>query len=129
MATPPPPLDNNALDHPVEVDAIVAAPQASTETGLVALELETRQVELAKAHLINQEFKEILEQRRAWGNKFFWVLLGWLVSVVLVVFFQGFQYQGFKLDNSVLIAFIGTTTADVLGIGYVIANFLFPKRP
>ncbi len=128
MATPPQPLDNEDL-HPVALDAIVPAPQASEATGEGALELETKQAELAKAKLVNREFQEILEQRREWGTRFFWVLLGWLISVVLVVFFEGFHLLGFKLDNSVLIAFIGTTTADVLGLGYVIANFLFPKRP
>lgn len=121
----PPPLSDNST-RPT-VDNIVPAPQAPEDTVLAAVELEIRQSESAKLRLTNQEFGEIIKQRGEWGTRVFWMLLGWLLSVVFVILFQGFHFWGFHLDNSVVIAFIGTTTADVLGLGYVVANFLFPK--
>ena len=124
MNAPLPPLDNPPL---ATLDKIVPAPQAPPEAAHAALDLETKQAELAKLNLRNRELREILEQRQDWGDRVFWMLLGWLLSVVVVLVLEGFHVAGFHLDNSVLIAFIGTTTADVLGLGYVVANFLFPK--
>jgi|SRR5277367_729591 len=111
------------------LDGIVPAPQASPEAAHAAFDLETKQAELAKLNLRNRELTEILEQRQDWGDRVFWLLVGWLVSVVAVLVLEGFHLAGFHLDNSVLIAFIGTTTADVLGLGYVVAKFLFPTPP
>lgn len=127
MNAPLQPLNNLP---PATVDKIVPAPQAAPEVVHAALELETRQADLDAKKISNIGLAKYFQQREKWGERVFWLLLGWLVSVVLVVLvvvLDGLQVAGFHLDNSVLIAFIGTTTADVLGIGYVVANFLFPK--
>lgn len=124
MNAPLQPLNNLP---PATLDKIVPAPQAPPETGHAALELETKQAELDAKKISNAGLAKYFKQREDWGDRVFWILLGWLVSVVAVIVLNGFQVGGFHLDNSVLIAFIGTTTADVLGIGYVVANFLFPK--
>jgi len=34
----------------------------------------------------------------------------------------------FKLSDPVMLAVIGSTTVNILGILYVVANYLFPKR-
>jgi hypothetical protein len=34
----------------------------------------------------------------------------------------------FKLSDSIVLAMIGSTTANVLGILYIVAKYLFPNR-
>lgn len=126
MTAPLQPLDN---PPPATLDKIVPAPQAPPEVAHVALELEAKQAELDAKKISNVGLAKYFQQREDWGDRVFWLLLGWLVSVVAVLVLDGFHVGGFHLENSVLIAFIGTTTADVLGLGYVVANFLFPKPP
>ena len=95
---------------------------------VLSLELEFKQAELEKAQLQNQELLDNILRRGNWGNRIFWLLLGWLIAVVAIVTAQGFGFAGFHLDNSIMLAFIGTTTLDVLSLGYIVANYLFQKR-
>ena len=42
---------------------------------------------------------------------------------------EGFGARiGFKLSDSIIVAAIGATTVNVLGMLYVVANYLFPKK-
>ena len=68
-----------------------------------------------------------LEARRKWGERVFWLLVGWLIADFLFVCFQGFGYNGFHVSDPIIITLISTTTVNVLGLGYVVANYLFPK--
>lgn len=68
-----------------------------------------------------------LEARRKWGERVFWLLVGWLIADFLCVCFQGFTYNGFHVSDPIIIALITTTTVNVLGLGYIVANYLFPK--
>jgi hypothetical protein len=69
-----------------------------------------------------------LDARKTWGERVFWLLVAWLIVVLIGFVFQGFGLGGFHVSDSVLIALISTTTANVLGLGYIVANYLFPKR-
>jgi hypothetical protein len=109
-------------------DSIVA-PQQPPETpdSKALYELEIKGVELAKSRLENRALEQDIQGRGDWGQRIFWLLVVWLVAVVGIVVLQGFAIHKFHLDNSVVIAFIGTTTVDVLSLGYIVANYLFPK--
>jgi hypothetical protein len=80
-----------------------------------------------KLNLVNKELELNIEKRGDWGNRAFWLLVGWLFVLVGILLFQGFHRWGFSLDRSIVITFIETTTADVLGLGYIVVNYLFPK--
>lgn len=82
-------------------------------------------MELEKSQLLNQELLDNIVRRGNWGNRIFWLLLGWLIAVIAIVVLQGFSIAGFRLSDSIIIAFIGTTTADVLALGYIVAKYLF----
>lgn len=90
-------------------------------------ELEVRQAELDKAHLANEAFRRDMMDRGKWGSRVFWLLAFWLLALVGVMILQGFQLHGFRLDKSIIITFITTTTVNVLSLGYIVANYLFPK--
>jgi hypothetical protein len=118
----------NSQPEKITVESIVPAPIEETPYSGVYLALEIKQAELDHQKLLNNELQENIERRGNWGERVFWLLVGWLLSVVGVVLCQGFVYKGFHLDNSVIIAFIATTTVDVLSLGYIVANYLFQKN-
>jgi hypothetical protein len=109
------------------VDNIVEAPIVETEVSALSSELEEKQQSLEKLRLVNKELRQNIEGRKEWGDRVFYIILCWLVSVVAIVLCDGFTFRGFRLDDSVLIAFISTTTVNVLTLGYIVANYLFPK--
>ena len=49
----------------------------------------------------------------------------WLTAVIATLFLEGFNFFGFHLSNSVLIAFITSTTASVLGLFVLVTRWLF----
>ena len=42
--------------------------------------------------------------------------------------FEGFAFHCFHLDNSVLLAAIGSTTANVIALLFIIVKFLFTEK-
>jgi hypothetical protein len=48
--------------------------------------------------------------------------------VITILLAQGFssKQQVFKLNDAVLLAVLGTTTVNVVGLFYVVAKYLFP---
>ncbi len=95
----------------------------------IRYELEVKYAELEKSHLANEAFRRDMEERGRWGRKTFWLLVSWLLAVIAVLILQGFHFYGFKLDNAIIITFTTTTTVNVLSLGYIVANYLFPKSP
>jgi hypothetical protein len=104
----------------------VPAP-ADVIAGAAFFAIETQKLQIEKLQLENNAISLNTGHRDKWAKKLFPLCTGWLIAVVVVLVLQGFHLGGFHLDNSVLIAFIGTTTADVLGLGYIVVNYLFPK--
>ena len=50
---------------------------------------------------------------------------------MLVVLADGFGTAGVipvRLSDSVVLGLIGSTTLNIVGVFYVVANYLFPKR-
>jgi hypothetical protein len=110
------------------LDSIVEVPAPADATaGAAFFAIETQRLQIEKLQLENRATALDTGHRDRWARRLFPLCAGWLLAVVAVLTFQGFNLWGFHLDNSVLIAFIGTTTADVLGLGYIVVNYLFPK--
>jgi hypothetical protein len=127
MTDPPQQLDDTA---PLTVDSIVAVPASAVPVSSQApsfFDIETQKLQIEKLKLVNIALNQDTEHRGTWARRLLPLCLGWLIAVVGVLIFQGFHIWSFHLDDSVLIAFIGTTTADVLGLGYIVVNYLFPK--
>jgi hypothetical protein len=119
------PADEKAA---LTLDSIVEVPApADAMAGAAFFEIETQRLQIEKLQLENRATALDTGHRDRWAKRLFPLCAGWLLAVVAVLTLQGFNLWGFHLDNSVLIAFIGTTTADVLGLGYIAVNYLFPK--
>lgn len=54
----------------------------------------------------------------------------WLIAIIVIVVLSGIgNGLGFEtLSDSVILALLGTATVNVIGLFYVVAGYLFPKR-
>ncbi len=52
----------------------------------------------------------------------------WLSAVIVTIFLCGFAYIDFNLSDSVLIAFITSTTTSVIGLFLLVARWLFGNK-
>jgi hypothetical protein len=102
--------------QPVEVSA---DPQTQDE----ALDLE-RQHRLALLSGIKQD----IEQRKAYASRFFVLSCAWIAIITAFVLMDGLSAWSFKISDAVILALIGSTTVNILGVLYVVANYLFPKK-
>lgn len=86
------------------------------------------QVELEALKQQVQESADTHKLRLSYAKRLFWLVCSWLACVVIAVGFSGFHVFGFLLSDSVLIAFITTTTVNVVGLFFVVAKWLFPSK-
>ncbi len=98
---------------------------------------ETRQEEddLQQEHAraVLRGVTQDIDERKKYARRFFILACFWLVAITVLLVLQGFGsfwfgLMPFKLADTVLLAVIGSTTVNVLGILYVVVNYLFPKR-
>lgn len=81
--------------------------------------------------LLQQQFREASDThdlRLSYANRLFWLVCAWLACVVFAVELTGFKTWGFTLSDPILIAFITTTTINVVGLFFVVAKWLFPSK-
>lgn len=119
---PPPP---KAVE--LEVNAIAESPPGHADPDADAL--ATGERASLDNELLKSELKDKVQdrtERLKYATASFRLVRGWLIVVGLVVFAQGFHSRGFDLSGPVMIALLGSTTASVLGIFYIVANYLFP---
>lgn len=79
--------------------------------------------------------------RKSYTGKLFILTLSWLTVVTVLVFLTGLrtpifnnpqcgqECYGYILSENILIAFITSTTATVIGIFIIVAKWLFPSPP
>lgn len=72
--------------------------------------------------------KQNRNQRKTYSNKLFVFLCVYMALVFVVLFFCGFSLFGFKLSDTVLVALITTTTANVIGIFAFVVRYFFHSK-
>ena len=126
MSTPDPnslkEIDVSRIERsqPTKVDA---QPSPEYEAEVDYVEDQREKIEIAG-------LKQDIAARKVYAALFFLLAALWMAVISVLLFFQGFGQGrlGFKLSDTVLLAAIGSTTANLVGILYVVANYLFPKR-
>jgi hypothetical protein len=126
-------------EDPLELSAVneIAIPIPSPETQEVAERVDAEATDLdyqsklegvRQLRFDNKQRRQDRKERRRYAHRIFCLISIWLSAVLLILVFQGFGWWGFKLADSIVITAIGTTTATVLGIFLIVANYLFPKK-
>lgn len=93
-----------------------------------ALEYNKRVAEYNRLNEEVESIKQDREERKVYASKTFDFLCVYMMCVGLLLFMSGSTTASLQLSDSVLIVILGTTTTNVLGIFYFVANYLFPKR-
>lgn len=68
-----------------------------------------------------------IAERKKYASRIFCLLSLWLIGIFLLLVLQGTHQNGFHLSDNVLIAAIGGTTVNVIGIFIVVTRYLFPS--
>ena len=114
-----------ALDSDGEIK--VESPDAEEKT-VSSIELKKQTEEYNKLKEEVESIKQDREERKVYASKTFDFLCVYMMCVGLLLFMSGSTTASLQLSDSVLIVILGTTTTNVLGIFYFVANYLFPKR-
>lgn len=78
-----------------------------------------------------EQVDQIITARKTYADRVFVLVRNWLIGIGLILLAQGIGTLGpikFSLSDNVLMALIGGTTLNVIGIFTIVANFLFPKN-
>lgn len=92
------------------------------------LELDALRVKNSKLEQTVKQAEETHELRKFYAKLVFGILAIWLIFVLAAVFMAGFKYKGFELPSEVLIAFITSSTVNVIGLFVIVAGWLYPKK-
>lgn len=68
------------------------------------------------------------EERLKYTPRFVLVCILWLLFVATVIVLQGFGYEGFHLEASVLVALVAGTSVSVISFVAVIIKYLFSSN-
>lgn len=131
------PPDSSAASEALIQEIAEAAPleisEAQPNEPLVNVEKET--LESARLEIENERLRDELEEardvhdlRKRYTGRLFWLIVLWLVAVITFVTLTGAWKAGFSLSDSVLIAFITSTTVSVLGLFVLVAKWLYPSQ-
>jgi len=70
-----------------------------------------------------RELDLALLQKKIFARYILWLTIGWVFAVLMVVIGKGFGWL--QLSDTVLVTLIGSTTADIIGLLYIIVRFIF----
>ena len=108
-------INKNLLNEDISDECIITSSE-SDSAQQIALEDSREELENKKQNR---------NQRKSYANRLFWFLCGYMILVFLILFFCGFSLSGLTLSDTVLVALITTTTANVIGIFAFVIHYLF----
>lgn len=89
-----------------------------------------RAQKLREGDLRIDQLKQDLDERKRYAAKIYRLIALWLGSLGIIILLQGVNLPKdfFSLSDSVLLALIGGTTANVLGMFFIVLKYLFPQQ-
>jgi hypothetical protein len=82
-------------------------------------------LELLKA----QSYEQNIKERKKYAHRIFLLICFWLAGVFLLLVADGESgFTHFSLPEGVVLAIIGSTTLNVLGIFVIVTHYLFPQQ-
>lgn len=151
-------IDSESLRRLAELELIEIAEKAKeAKPGLPLAGDEAREIgsaqqkklaELAieKTALENLSFSSDIAARKVYAERLFRAIAFWILGIFILLLLQGFcdghqntldlTVRGnrlvlrpqFHLAETVLLAVIGGTTVNIIGLFYVVTNYLFPTK-
>lgn len=81
-----------------------------------------------RKHLENELLQQYIGLQRSWSKKIGWLLICSSVAIWLLLFFVGWECLNFKGYPWLLHTVVGTFFAQVVGLGLIVAKYLFTDR-
>jgi len=78
--------------------------------------------------LHNVGLDQDIKERKKYAFRIFLLVAFWITAVLVIIILQGFSVCGFHLSDSILLAAIGSTTANVIGILIIVIKYLFSEK-
>jgi hypothetical protein len=66
-----------------------------------------------------------LKLRRKYAKYILWMTAAWMLLIYILLLLEGFGFWGFHLSDAIMLTAIGSTTANVVGMLYIIVNYFF----
>lgn len=79
--------------------------------------------ELLKEQLAGK--RQDREERKKFGTQVFWLIVGYLTAIFVLLVLAGFGCM--SMSDNVQLALLGTFSANVLGLFWMVMNYLFSK--
>ncbi len=102
------------------------------------LSMLSRFTEEQRAKLDKASFDEIYsqlthpvkyrEEQKRTISQLKWGVLIWLLIDLLIVVFSAYNFWGFRLHNSILVALLTSTTAGIIGLLVIVLYWLYPHN-
>ncbi|MDJ1499962.1 hypothetical protein [Xanthocytophaga agilis] len=79
-------------------------------------------------NLANEDQKQDTQERKKYAQRIFWMLCSWLVIVLAAIVTSGSKAWDFHLSDAIVLALIGSMTANVAGFFFAVVKYLFPEK-
>ena len=112
--------ENNTL-----IETVAEIESMDIERELRAEELKREQIDTDLKREVLENSKQDRNARKNYALMIFGFLVCFMTSVMVVVFLSGNKNKCFELDESVLIALLTTSTANVIGVFVFVVKYLF----
>jgi len=87
------------------------------------------ELDFEEKRIRNLLLRQLLGHRKGYALGIFSLVIFWLIGIFALLVLQGFGAWGFHLDSSILLAAIGSTTANIIGVLLIIVKFIFSDTP
>lgn len=101
----------------------------STQTDKIEIDLSSSEDTIKRAQLLEEYYskKQDREQRKTFSFRIFMFVCVYMTFALAILVFCG--ASALRLSDSVIVALLTTTTANVIGLFAVVAKYLFhPKN-
>jgi hypothetical protein len=122
------PPDEQAVPEKLNLEAISAGPaiENASDDSDDCTTLEQLDILKGKAEL--DSFISDTGARKEYARKIFGLTCLWVGGIYLLLLFQGFHYNEFRLSDNVMLAAIGSTTGNIIGVFLIVTRYFFPKK-
>jgi hypothetical protein len=69
-----------------------------------------------------------IEERKKYAFRIFVLCCCWITVVLLLIVQQGRSTSGFHVSDNIILAAIGSTTANIISVFVIVAKHLFPEK-
>ena len=86
---------------------------------------EVSRLEIARLKELLRSLQDDIAARKKYAKWIFWMVVGWLIVILGIVILVGLEKL--KLDSTVVLGLIGSTTVNVTAFFLVVTKYLFPS--